>query len=51
MYLIPHFHHALASLEKSDHFLKVLAFSGLEALAVVQDKPPVFIGDNLFVNI
>ena len=51
MHLIPHFHHARASLEKRDHLLKVFAFSGLEALAVMQDKPFVFTGDNLFVNI
>jgi hypothetical protein len=51
MHLIPHIHHILASLEKCDHLLKVFAFSGFEALAIVQDKPSVFVGDNLLVNI
>jgi len=51
MHLIPHIHHALASLEKRDHLLKVFVFSGLEALAVMQNKPSVFVGNNLLVNI
>ena len=51
MHLMPNIHHALANVEKSDHLVKVLVVTRLEALAVMQNKTSVFLGDNLFVDI
>lgn len=51
MYLIPHIGHLLPSFQKIDHFLEVFTLPMLEALTVVQNKPSIFIGYNLSIDI